>query len=57
MRLEFDKEDLHREIEFYKSKVFPQSLPTSAEFRPVFSRTSIGRARIAAESKANKDKK
>lgn len=55
MRLEFDKEDLHREVEFYKSKLFPQSPSANQEYKPVFARSSIGRARLQAEQNARKN--
>jgi hypothetical protein len=54
MRLEFDKEDLKQEIEFYKLRLFPSISPNAGEHRPVFARSSIGRARMQAEELARK---
>lgn len=52
MRLEFDKEDLNNEIKWWKSKVFPDRQNQQvAEFKPLFSRTSVGRARVELESR------
>jgi hypothetical protein len=54
MRLEFDKEDLKQEVEWWKKLVHPSATQREQEFKPIFNRNSIGRARVLAEMK-NKD--
>ena len=61
MRLEFDKEDLKQQVNFFQERLLPGKSNQSGEpFKPVFGRTSIGRARLQAEASAarlNRDKK
>ena len=57
MRLEFSIEDLKSEVDWWKKLVHPTTQSVSNEFKPVFNRMSIGRARVAAESRNNKDNK